>query len=140
MTFSDLKFLAGFEMSQLKWPLHTPLCYYYLRKPNDHSVAYSILIFQHITEFCFLFFNCFILLILRIVLIFITEQGGTEFVICLDVKGIPENITSLQALFEGVGYVNLTPVTEGVYTGSSPGMLIYNGNRTKWSPIQSVII
>ena len=140
MTFSDLKFLAGFEMSQLKWPLHTPLYYYYLRKPTDHSVAYSILIFQHITVFCFLFFNYFILLILYILLIFITEQGGTQFVICLNVKSIPENITLLQAFFEGVGYVNLTPVSESAYTGRSPGMLIYNGNRTKWSPIQSVII
>ncbi|XP_066016000.1 uncharacterized protein [Pocillopora verrucosa] len=55
--------------------------------------------------------------------------GGTEFVICLDVKGIPENITSLQALFEGVGYVNLTPVTEGVYTGRSRASKI-TGNVT----------
>ena len=31
-------------------------------------------------------------------------------------------------------------VTEGVYTGRSPGMLIYYGNRTERSPIRSVII
>ena len=63
-------------------------------------------------------------------LIFITDQGGTEFVICVDVKGIPENLTSLRAMFEGVGVADLTLVTEGVYTGYSPGLLIYNGDRT----------
>ncbi|PFX14048.1 Nephrocystin-3 [Stylophora pistillata] len=48
------------------------------------------------------------------------DQGGTEFVICLNVKGIPENVTSLRARFDGVGFADLTQVATGVYTGNSP--------------------
>lgn len=46
--------------------------------------------------------------------------GGTEFVICLNVNGIPANVTSLTARFKGVGFADLTLVTEGVYSGNSP--------------------
>ena len=56
-------------------------------------------------------------------------------------NGIPENLSSLRAIFEGVGVADLTPFNESAYTGLSPGMLIYNhGNGTEWSSIQSVII
>lgn len=55
-------------------------------------------------------------------------------------NGIPENISSLRAIFEGVGVADLTPYNESAYTGHSPGMLIYNSNGTEWSSIQSVII
>ena len=57
------------------------------------------------------------------------------FVVCLNARRIPENLTSLRALFKGVGFADLTLVTEGSYTGRSPGMLIYYGNRTERSPI-----
>nr|XP_058954285.1 uncharacterized protein LOC131781604 [Pocillopora verrucosa] len=46
--------------------------------------------------------------------------GGTEFLICLNVNGIPENVASLRALFKGVGFADLKPVIEGVYAGRSP--------------------
>ena len=55
-------------------------------------------------------------------------------------NGIPENLSSLRAIFEGVGVADLTPFNKSAYTGLSPGMLIYNGNGTEWSSIQSVII
>ena len=55
-------------------------------------------------------------------------------------NGIPENLSSLRAIFEGVGFADLTPLNKSAYTGRSPGMLIYNGNGTEWSSIQSVII
>lgn len=55
-------------------------------------------------------------------------------------NGIPENLSPLRAIFEGVGVADLTPFNESAYTGLSPGMLIYNGNGTEWSSIQSVII
>lgn len=47
--------------------------------------------------------------------------GGTEFVICLNVKRSPEN---LKAIFEGVGSVDLKQVSEGAYTGHSPASKI----------------
>ncbi|CAH3152700.1 unnamed protein product [Pocillopora meandrina] len=48
------------------------------------------------------------------------DQGGTEFVIFVNVNGIPENLSSLRAIFKGVGVADLTPFIESAYTGLSP--------------------